>query len=723
MTDHKDNEMKTRYRVQGMDCASCSIKIENAMKRVPGAEEIHVNVGSGVVTVSGQFDKQAAAKAISKLGFDVREESGKDHDDHDHMHGDPLDMDKSWWQTSKGRLVIISAILVGLSFLADYIDPALGKWPFVIATIVALFPVAKRAIAAARSGSVFTIEMLMSIAAIGALAINAAEEAAVVVLLFAVGEVLEGVAANRARKSISALGELTPKVAILIDGENKREVPVEQLTPGQSVLVRPGDRIPCDGKIKEGSSDIDEAPVTGESTPIAKKAGDDVFAGTINVSSALTLEVTRAAADNTIARIIKLVDEAQSAKAPVQRFVDKFARIYMPVVVGIALLVAIVPPLAFDGAWNAWTYRALSLLLIACPCALVISTPAAIAAGMSAGARRGLLIKGGVVLESLGALKTICFDKTGTLTAGKPVMTDIKGFGMSDDDALRLIAALENGSNHPIAKAVLARASEQKMALPAASNVKAISGKGLSGSVENRDLSLLSPRAAAETGTLPPEAQALVDQVETEGKTAAILMEGSKALGLFAVRDEPREDARDGLKELARLGIKGIMLTGDNRRTADAVAANLGIEARSELLPEDKAKIVKELEASGRGPVGKVGDGINDAPALAAASVGIAMGGGTDVALETADAALLTNSVMGVADLVKLSRATLANIRTNIILSLGSKAVFLVTTVVGLTGMWIAVMADTGATVLVTINALRLLNNGKSKPDSKPASS
>lgn len=709
MTDHKDHETKTRYRVQGMDCASCSIKIENAMKRIPGAEQTHVNVGSGIVTVSGQFDKQAAAKAISKLGFDVREDSAKDHDDHDHMHGDPLEMHKAWWQTSKGKLVIVSAALVGLSFLADYINPALGKWPFVIATIVALFPVAKRAIAAARSGSIFTIEMLMSIAAIGALTINAAEEAAVVVLLFAIGEVLEGVAANRARKSISALGELTPKVAILIDGENKREVPVEQLTPGQFVLVRPGDRIPCDGKIKDGGSDIDEAPVTGESTPIAKKAGDDVFAGTINVSSALTLEVTRAAADNTISRIIKLVDEAQSAKAPVQRFVDKFARIYMPVVVGGALLVAIVPPLLLDGAWSVWTYRALALLLIACPCALVISTPAAIAAGMSAGARRGLLIKGGVVLESLGALKTICFDKTGTLTAGKPVMTDIKGFGMSDDDALRLIAALENGSNHPIAKAVLTRAAEQKMALPAASNVRAISGKGLSGSVENRDLSLFSPRAAAEAGVLPPEAQALVDQVETEGKTAAILMEGSKALGLFAVRDEPREDARDGLKELARLGIKGIMLTGDNRRTADAVAANLGIEARSELLPEDKAKIVKELEASGRGPVGKVGDGINDAPALAAASVGIAMGGGTDVALETADAALLTNSVMGVADLVRLSRATLANIRTNIILALGSKAVFLVTTVLGLTGMWIAVMADTGATMLVTLNALRLL--------------
>lgn len=631
------------------------------------------------------------------------------HDDHDHMHNDPLDMGKAWWQTAKGRLVIVSATLVALSFIAEAWFPVLGKWPFVIATIIALYPVAKRAISAARAGSVFTIEMLMSIAAIGALTINAAEEAAVVVLLFAIGEVLEGVAENRARKSISALGELTPKIATMIEGERKTEVAVEDLTPGQMVLVRPGDRIPCDGEIRDGRSDIDEAPVTGESTPIAKAVGDKVFAGTINIASVLIVEVTRAAKDNTIARIIRLVDEAQSAKAPVQRFIDKFARIYMPVIVGVALLVAIVPPVFFDGDWNTWTYRALALLLIACPCALVISTPAAIAAGMSAGARRGLLIKGGVVLELLGGLKTVCFDKTGTLTEGKPKVTDMKGFAASDEEVLRLIAALENGSNHPIAKAVLTYAASKNITPPTAQDVKVIPGKGLSGNFEGRTLLLLSPRAATDEDELPEDARNLIDTVETEGKTAAILMENGTALGLFAVRDEPRDDAREGLRELSRLGIKSIMLTGDNRRTGSAVAASLGIEARAELLPEDKAEIVKQLENSGQGPVGKVGDGINDAPALAAASVGIAMGGGTDIALETADAALLMNSVMGVADLVKLSRATLTNIRMNIILALGSKAIFLVTTILGFTGMWIAVMADTGATVLVTLNALRLL--------------
>ena len=713
---NKSTSSETRFRVSGMDCPSCALKIETALKRVKGVTESHVNVAAGTVSVEGEFDKQAAQQAITVLGFKVSEHTpqGKKHehadnDDHDHTHGEPGDEGKPWWQTSKGKLVLVSAVLIGLAFLADAVFPVLGIWPFTVATLIALYPVSKRAIAAARSGSVFTIEMLMTIAAIGALFIGAAEEASIVVMLFAVGELLEGVAASRARRSIAALGELTPKTALLLEGDTRREVSVETLQPGQRVLVRPGDRIPCDGKIVEGPSDIDEAPVTGESTPVTKNAGDEVFAGTINISGTLTIEVTRTAADNTIARIINLVEEAQSAKAPVQRFIDKFARIYMPITVLVALLVAVVPPLAMGAEWSVWIYRSLSLLLIACPCALVISTPAAIAAGMAAGARRGLLIKGGIVLESIGALKTICFDKTGTLTEGKPKVTDLKGFDISDEEALRLIGGLENGSNHPIAKAVLAYAAEKGVKLPIASNAKAISGKGLSGVVDGRNLLLLSPRAAFEEGHPVKEVMDAVAVVEKSGKTAAVLLEGGKALGMFAVRDEPRLDAVAGLKELANLGIKGIMLTGDNRTTAKAIADKLGIEAHAELLPEDKARIVKELDASGQGPVGKVGDGINDAPALAAARVGIAMGSGTDVALETADAALLSNSVAGVADLVRLSRATMFNIHTNIALALGSKAIFLVTTVLGMTGMWIAVMADTGATVIVTLNALRLL--------------
>ena len=708
----KDTQPSVRYKVEGMDCPSCALKIETALKRVKGAGEPIVNVGAGTVAIptSDGFNQDDAANAIRKLGFSVKLEIGQSKDNHDdHNHDDPDDHGKAWWQTSKGRLVMISGGLLVISFGVSQAFPNLGMWPFALAALIALYPVARRAIAAARSGSIFTIEMLMTIAAIGALFIDAAEEAAVVVFLFAVGELLEGVAASRARKSITALGDLTPKTAQLVDGGSIREVPADSLSIGQIVIVRAGDRVPCDGKIIEGRSEIDEAPVTGESTPRSKDIGDNVFAGTINIASAIKIEVTNAAADNTIARIIKLVEEAQESKAPVQRFVDKFARIYMPIVVVIALFVAIIPPIFLGGVWDVWVYRSLSLLLIACPCALVISTPAAIAAGMATGARRGLLIKGGAVLENLGSLKMIAFDKTGTLTEGRPQVTDVKGFDIADNDILRFAAALEGNSNHPIARAVLSHSKALNIEPPLAEDVKIIAGRGLSGKTEGREFLLVSPRAAVTDGALPKDIQMLTDALESEGKTVTILLENNTALGLFAVRDEARQDALDGLDALKRLGITPIMLTGDNQRTAKAIGKTLGIEVYAELMPEDKAKIVRDLDETGRGPIGKVGDGINDAPALAAASVGIAMGGGTDVALETADAALLNNSVMGVAELVDLSRATLANIRLNVTLALGSKVVFLVTTVLGMTGMWIAVMADTGATVLVTLNALRLL--------------
>ncbi|HEU0071156.1 MAG TPA: heavy metal translocating P-type ATPase, partial [Alphaproteobacteria bacterium] len=628
--------------------------------------------------------------------------------DHGHSH-EALPADRGWWTTPKGRLVIVSGLLLSLAFIADTIWPALGAWPFIAATLVAALPIARRAFVAARFGSVFTIEMLMVIAAAGALVIGAAEEAAVVVFLFCVGELLEGVAAMRARKSITALGDLTPKTALLIEGEARREVAADSLRPGQFVLARPGDRIACDGEIVEGRSDIDEAPITGESLPRAKGAGETVYAGTINQSAALTLRVTKAAADNTIARILRLVEEAQESKAPVERYIDRFARLYMPVVVVLAILVAVLPPLLAGQSWSEWIYRALALLLIACPCALVISTPAAIAAGLAAGAKRGLLVKGGAVLEAAGRLKTIAFDKTGTLTEGSPQVTDIVALAATAEDTLRLAAALEAGSNHPLAKAILAKQTESGVVAPQAQGVMALGGHGLTGRAEKRMMFLGNPRSVADRHGLSDAASAAVARLEGEGKTVVVLAEGATLLGLIALRDAAREDAKRGLAALSRLGVRGVMLTGDNARAAAAVAQDLGIEAYAQLLPEDKARIVQELAALGQGPVGKVGDGINDAPALAAASVGIAMGGGTDVALETADAALLKNRVTGVAELVALSRATLGNVRTNVALALGSKAIFLATTVLGLTGMWIAILADTGATVIVTLNALRLL--------------
>ncbi|TPQ51995.1 heavy metal translocating P-type ATPase, partial [Prosthecomicrobium hirschii] len=420
--------------------------------------------------------------------------------------------------------------------------------------------------------------------------------------------------------------------------------------------------------------------------------------------------VEATAADNTIARVVKLVEEAQESKAPTERFIDGFSRWYTPAVVLVATLVAVLPPLLGFGSWGAWVYKGLAILLIGCPCALVISTPAAIAAGLAAGARRGLLMKGGAVLEQAGRLTAIAFDKTGTLTAGRPKVTDIVAPDGADDHRAVLAAAasLEVGSSHPLALAILAEAAERGVAVRPASDVAALPGKGVAGRLDGAALFLGSVAAAGEAAGLDEALRGRIAGLARAGKSVSVLTRDGRVVGLVAMRDEPRPDAAQGLEALQAAGIRTIMLTGDNQATARAVAASLGIEVRAELLPADKQRIVRELQAEGH-RVGKVGDGINDAPALAAADLGIAMGGGTDVALETADAAVLHGRVTDVADMIGLSRGVMANIRQNITIALGLKAVFLVTTVAGVTGLWPAILADTGATVLVTANAMRLL--------------
>ncbi|MDQ7728816.1 heavy metal translocating P-type ATPase [Halomonas sp. SpR8] len=705
----------TTLRVQGMDCGGCERKVESALKRLNHVDQVSASSLAGSVQLTpppGQSLARAEIEAtISALGYQVLDESA-----------DKAESKKapSWWQSPKGRLVIVSGALLALAWGLKFAWPALGSWPFIAATLVGLVPIIQHAWQALKLGNPFTIEMLMSIAALGALAINAAAEAAVVVFLFAVGELLEGVAAAQARRSISALSKLTPSTARLLEQGEVREIAAASLQPGQRVQIRPGDRLPCDGQIIAGHSSIDESPVNGESVPREREVGETVFAGTVNLDGVLEVEVTRSAENNTIARVIKLVEEAQAAKAPVARFIDRFAFYYMPAVVGVALLVAIVPPLVSTMLWSESIYRALALLLIACPCALVISTPAAIAAGLSVGARNGLLMKGGAVLEQLGKLKRVALDKTGTLTAGKPMVTDVESFNggltvkNSSDEIVRLAAALEQGSSHPLAVAISDyfqnnSGQQSKATLTKVVGGRALAGQGVAGQVEGRELMLVSPRYLQRFDHFANEWDARIEALEAQGKSLAVLVENERPIGLIALRDEPREDAQKGLQALARLGVQAVMLSGDNARTVAAIGHQLGIEAEGELMPEDKAQRVHEWQAQGLGPVGKVGDGINDAPALAAAEVGIAMGSGTDVALETADAALLKNRVEGIAEMIALSRATMRNVKTNVALALGFKALFLVSTALGITGMWVAVMADTGATVLVTLNALYLL--------------
>ena len=710
----------TRLKVQGMDCAGCAVKIENALRRMSGVEQVDVSVPRGTVTVTHDQPNTAEMKSrITGLGYSVTgldQEQGERAGDDQSDSRDHGSRGQRWWETSKAKLTISSGTALAVAFVLGKGIPAVEPWAFLLAMMVGLVPIARRSISAAMAGTPFSIETLMTVAAIGAVFIGAAEEAAAVVFLFLIGELLEGVAADLARASIQDLTKLVPKTARLEDDSGQvREVEAETLAVGATIQVRPGDRIPADGVIVSGQSSIDEAPVTGESNPVRKGRDGNVFAGTVNGDGLLRVRVTAAAADNTIARVVKLVEEAQESKAPTERFIDRFSRYYTPGVVAVAALVAIVPPLLFGAEWGAWIYKGLAILLIGCPCALVISTPAAIAASLAAGARRGLLLKGGAVLEQIGKVTAVCLDKTGTLTAGKPRITDVIGFDRSEAEVLRFAAALEAGSSHPLATAILAKASEQRIKLPPASDASAIGGKGVQAVVEGQWLFLGSPRAAAEFAPLTAEQNERIAALNDDGKTVSLLVVDGGIAGAIAMRDEPRPNAAMGLRLLSEGGIRTLMLTGDNRHTAGAIGRQLGIEVEADLLPEDKQRIVGRLQKEGF-VVAKVGDGINDAPALAAADVGIAMGGGTDVALETADAAVLHGRVSDVPALIDMSKRTMINIRQNIAVSLGLKAFFLVTTVVGLTGLWPAILADTGATVLVTLNALRLL-----KPPASPS--
>lgn len=737
---------QARYQVEGMDCASCARKIDTAVRRMPGVAEVSVSAAAGTMVVhhDGTSDLAAIEKQVIGLGYGVapiagnsptsRKDAcrGHDHGDHDHdgnhtlaadggpaanPHGhDHAPSSGPWWRSRKGPLTIACGVALVVAYGIGKLAPPVATGAFVAAMLVGLAPIAQRAFMAARAGTPFSIETLMTIAAVGAVFIDAAEEAAAVVFLFLVGEMLEGVAAGKARAGIQSLTKLVPKTAWLEQDGQTREVQAGSLAVGALILVRPGDRIPADGLIVSGESAIDEAPVTGESMRVRKGVDAQVFAGTINGDAALRVRVTASAEDNTIARVVRLVEEAQDSKAPTERFIDHFSRYYTPGVLAVAALVATVPPLLFGGAWGAWIYKGLAILLIGCPCALVISTPAAIAASLSAGARRGLLLKGGAVLENLGKVTAVAFDKTGTLTDGKPKVTDVIGFNINEVEVLKFAAALEVGSSHPLASAILAKAAAENIAPPHTIDAAAIGGKGVAATVEGKVVFLGSLQAAEERAPLSDDQKARVRVMHDEGKTVSLLIIDGAPAGALAMRDEPRPDALAGLKALTDAGVKTLMLTGDNRRTAAAIGQKLGIEVRAELLPEDKQNIIRELQEEGL-KVAKVGDGINDAPALALADVGIAMGGGTDVALETADAAVLHGRVGDVAEMIALSKRTMGNIHQNITIALGLKAVFLITTLVGLTGLWPAILADTGATVLVTVNALRLLSSPKQGTD------
>lgn len=705
--DGLPGERQRTWTVGGMDCAGCAAKIRGALERKQGVSNVHVSVVGESLTLALDGRETSAAdieNTVRGLGYsiDVATEASPD------LRPAPR---TPWVRTGQGHLVLgTGALLVAAWTFELATDSVASYWAFAAACLIGLVPIARRAFAALKSGMPFTIEMLMTIAAGGALAIDAAPEAALVIFFFAVGESLEGLAAERARRGIRALGGLIPKTALLEVQGALKQIDASALEVGQIVFVRPGDRVPADGEVLDGVSGVDESPVTGESVPRTKQPGDLVFAGSVNAEAALRVRVNKPPEDNTIARIIRLVEEAQEARAPTERFIDRFSRIYMPIIVGLAALVAIGPPLLTGAPWETWIYRALALLLIGCPCALVISVPASIASALSAGARNGLLFKGGAVIEAAAKTTLVAFDKTGTLTVGRPIVTDVVTVGTDETEVLGAAAAVESSSSHPLAQAIVDYALDRGVALAESSAARAHAGLGAEANVQGRRTYVGSPRFANSTAGLTESTASVVASLEVQGKTVVIVFCEISVLGLIALRDEPRDDAGAAVRRLRAMGVHSVMLTGDNQRTATAIADGLDIDQRSELMPEAKVAAIHELSETAE--VMMVGDGINDAPALAAADVGIAMGSGTDIALETADGAILRDRVADVAETIGLSRASMANIRQNITIALGLKAVFLVTTVLGVTGLWIAILADTGATVLVTLNALRLLRFG-----------
>ena len=582
---------------------------------------------------------------------------------------------------------------------------------FVISLAAGVGATGRKAWNAARVGSL-DINVLMIIAALGAALLGDWAEAATVVFLFGLAQALEARTLDRARHAIRALMDLTPADALLRDPDGERRVPVDQVAIGAVIVVRPGEKIPLDGDVIAGQSAVNQAPVTGESLPADKAPGDGVFAGTINGRGALDVRVTRLRRDTTLARIIHLVERAQSQRAPAQTLIERFARIYTPAVIVLAAAIAVVPPLLFQAAWDTWLYRALVLLVVSCPCALVISTPVSIVAALAGAARKGVLIKGGVHLENTSKVRCVAFDKTGTLTRGAPEVVEVVALNGADAASIvSLAASLEQRSTHPIAQAILDHATSAGVPAPPAVEVLALAGRGAEGQVGIHRVLIGNHRLFEERGLCSPGTHERVSAIDAAGRTAVLVARDGHPVGIIAIADRPRESSRDAIDLLRAHGVAHIvMLTGDSRGTATAIAAELGVdEFRAELLPEDKVAAVEELRRA-HGSVAMVGDGVNDAPALASADVGIAMGvAGSDAALETADIALMADELLRIPYLFRLSRATVRNIKMNLAISVVLKAAFVVAAVAGVATLWMAVLADTGASIIVIANALRLL--------------
>jgi Cd2+/Zn2+-exporting ATPase len=681
--------------VDGLDCAAEVALLEQSVGRLPGVCALRASPVSGSATVVHTLEPGRLERAFLEAGFRVRESR-----------------QAAGARTPAGA-TMAAALLTAAGFAAGFLSRPLSIAFYLPAIVAGGLPIARRGWQRARH-RVLDMNGLMTLAVLGAMAIGEWGEGATTVVLFSLAQLLEARSLERARRAIGSLVDLAPETARLA-GDEAAAVPVATVARGQVIAVRPGERFPLDGVVLSGRSSVDLSPLTGESRPVAKGPGDEVFAGCLNGEGALTLRVTRVVADTTLARILRRVEEAQASRARSQGFVDAFARVYTPAVIALGALAAVAPPLLGWGTPAEWAYRALVLLVIACPCALVISTPVSIVSGLTAASRAGVLVKGGAHLEALAGTRAVVFDKTGTLTRGVPVVTDLITASGPGRHPLAWAAALEKHSTHPLAVAVLERARKDGVAVPEAGDVSELPGRGLRGVVEGRAVALGSHRLFDDLGLCDHRLDPELERLEGEGKTVVLVGEvGVGVSGALAFADDVRPEAAEAVEALRRAGIEVALFTGDNARTAQAVAARVGIaEPAAELLPEDKVARLRALRAR-LGPVVMVGDGVNDAPALATADVGIAMGGrASDVALETADVALLGGDLRRIPMALGLGRATRRVVRQNIAASLAIKGLVLLLALAGMGSLWAAVAADMGASLLVIGNGLRLLRAGR----------
>jgi Zn2+/Cd2+-exporting ATPase len=694
---------ESTFKVEGMDCREEVALIERRFKTLVGVEAFSADVMAKRLHVkydAAKLSTSAIADAVADAGMRAWLE-----------HEEPIASDEAGARRRR-MLLIGSGAAAAAGYTAQFLDAALvSRLLFAVAIATGVPLTARKAWLAVRARSL-DINVLMLVAAAGAIALGEWSEAAAVVFMFAVAQALEARTLERARTAVRALMDLTPAEAVVSGADGQRKVLVDQVAIGSVIIVRPGEKVPLDGEVQAGSSAVNQAPVTGESLPVDKSAGDEVFAGSINGRGALEVRVTRLRRDTTLARIIHLVEQAQTRRAPTQTFVERFARLYTPAVILLAIVTAVVPPLLFGGDWHSWVYRALVLLVVSCPCALVISTPVSIVAALSSAARKGVLIKGGAHLERAGSIRCVAFDKTGTLTRGTPEVVDVISLnGLPPATIIALAASIEQRSDHPIARAIVAYAEGAGVRASAGANVTALTGLGAEGHVSGTEVILGNHRLFEERQLCSPAVHERLDDLSAHGRTPVLLARDGIPVGIIAVADRPREAGRDAVDILRQQGVRSVvMLTGDSTATASAIAADLGIdEVRAELMPEDKVKVIEDLRRR-YGSVAMVGDGINDAPALATADIGIVMGAaGSDAAIESADIALMADELLKIPYALRLSRATMRNIKANLVISLALKAAFVLAAIGGVATLWMAVLADTGASIIVIANALRLL--------------